>query len=273
MVTPSVMSSTGQAVRCSKKTTRNGDVLKVDSFDEAGFPTLSTSKDRLGYKEAKTTYYAGTRQIHIQAEKEYYVSTVKVYRADSSVEQSWVRNRQTLVIEHLDKANNVVWRQNLLLYRLRLGASAKLSDWRIFTVEDVNSKGAVTRRIIFGKDNTPQLVCFPTDIATESVFEGVLKVLRPDGTVEVVKYHNVDDTEVVKERHSAQENVREADRPGLQTNAHRRPHHRAKSDGSFRRRTRRSLKRAPRLLTEGSFFLRLLCKPKQPTPLCGRSSV
>lgn len=192
-----------------QKTTRNGDVLTIDWFDEAGFPTLSTSKDSLGYKESKTTYYPGTRQIHVKAEKEYYSSTVKMYRADGSLEQSWVRNNQTMVIEHLDKANNVVWRQNLLLYRLRLGAPAKWTDWKIFSVEEVNLKGTVTRRILFGKDNIPTLVCFPTDRATESVFEGVLKVLRPDGSIDVVKYHNVDDSEVIQERHTAKENVRE----------------------------------------------------------------
>lgn len=192
-----------------QKTTRSGDVLTVDSFDEAGFPTLSTSKDSLGYKESKTVYYAGSKQIRIKSERAFYTSTVMMYRADGSVEQNWVRNNQTIVIEHQDNAGNVVWRQNLLLYRFRLGAPAKFSDWRIFSTEDVNLKGAVTRRIIFGKDNTPQMVCFPTDRATESVFEGLLKILRPDGTVDVVKYHNLDGSEVVKERHTAQENVRE----------------------------------------------------------------
>ncbi len=134
-----------------QKTTRSGDVLTVDSFDEAGFPILSTSRDSLGYKESKTVYYAGSKQIRIKSERAYYSSTVVMYRADGSVEQHWVRNNQTLVIEHQDKAGNVVWRQNLLLYRFRMGAPAKLSDWRIFSTEDVNLKGAVTRRIIFGK--------------------------------------------------------------------------------------------------------------------------
>ncbi|CAN5524860.1 hypothetical protein BH10CYA1_BH10CYA1_32210 [soil metagenome] len=192
-----------------QKTTRSGDVLTVDSFDEAGFPTLSTSKDSLGYKESKTVYYAGSKQIRIKAEHAYYESTVIVYRPDSSIEQTWVRNPQTIVIGHHDTTGNVVWRQNLLLFRTRVGAAAKFSDWRIFSTEDVDRTGAVTRRILYTKENTPYMVCLPSDKATEYRFEGVLKVLRPDGTLDLVKYHNLDDTEVVKERHTAQENIRE----------------------------------------------------------------
>lgn len=192
-----------------QKTTRTGDIVTVDSFDEAGFPTLSESTDRYGYNKTKTLYFAGSKQIRIKSELASSKSTVVIYRVDGTVDQDWVRNGQTMVIQHWDKLGHVVWRQNLLLYRFRMGAPAKLSDWRIFSTEDVNAKGDVIRRILFNQENAPLVVYFPTEAATDTTFEGTIKVLRGDGTVEVVKYHNKDGSEVVKEQHTAAENVRE----------------------------------------------------------------
>lgn len=191
-----------------QKTTRQGDVLTVDSFDEASYPTLTESSDRYGYNKTRILYFAASKQIHIKSELASAKSTVVIYRADGTVEEDWVRTEQTLVIQHWDKLSHVIWRQNLLRYRLRIGAPAKLSDWRIFSTEDVNPKGIVIRRILFDPEGTPQVVYFPTESATETSFEGLIKTLRKDGTVDLVKYHKKDDSEVVKERHTADENIR-----------------------------------------------------------------
>jgi hypothetical protein len=193
-----------------QKTTRNGDILTVDSFDEAGYPTLSESSDRYGYNKSKTLYFSGSKQVRIKSELASGRSNVVIYRPDGSVEQDWVRaSTQTIVIQHWDARGNVVWRQNLLLYRYRLGAPAKITDWRVFSTEDVNAKGAVIRRVLYDKDGAPRVVFYPTENSSEDIFEGVIKDLRADGTVERVRYHERDGKEVVKEQHTAAENIRD----------------------------------------------------------------
>jgi hypothetical protein len=191
-----------------QKTTRKDDIVTVDSFDEAGFPTLTESSDRYGYNKTRILYFTGSKQIRVKSELASDRSTVVIYRTDGTVEEDWVRNNQTLVIQHWDKLSHVVWRQNLLRYRYRLGAPSRLSDWRIFSTEDVNPKGIVIRRILFDPDGAPQVVYFPTETATETAFEGLVKTLRKNGTVDVVKSHNKDGSEVVKEQHTAEENIR-----------------------------------------------------------------
>lgn len=193
-----------------QKTSRKGPMLVVDSFDESGNPTLTEGRDQYGYTRLKVVYFAGSKQARIKSELADGRSTVTIYRSDGSVEEDWSRNStQAITIQHWDKLGHVVWRQNLLLYRLRMGAPARITDWRVFSTEDVNPQGVVIRRILYDENGAPKVVFHPTANATEADFEGLIKTLRKDGTVEVVRYHDKDGREVEKERHTAAEQVRE----------------------------------------------------------------
>lgn len=190
-------------------TYHDGDLLRVDSFDQEGFPTESTGKDVYGYKMLRILYFPHSKQVRVRSEKQYYKSTVVVYRDDNSVSENWTRSNQTIVIDHLDRAGNVKWRQNLLMYRLRMGAPTQWSDWRVFSTDELDAKGVIVRRVLYNNDGTPKIVFYPTASSTDSALEGLMKTIRADGTVESVKWHNKDGSEDLRESHTVQENVRD----------------------------------------------------------------
>jgi hypothetical protein len=164
-----------------------------------------------GANETNTKYFPASGQVHILAEKDGQRSLVTVNREDGSQEQAWDRGEQTMAITYFDGKSRPIYRQNLLLYRTRVGAEPKMSDYRVFSLDLLDKDGAVKAELAFTVVDvpTPMLVLVPIGATVQTnPFVGTEYQYRPSGTLAEVVQHDPGAPAVNKEHHEESEGLR-----------------------------------------------------------------